>query len=463
MENKSTDWLGSQTIFYNTITSKYSSKIAEVINFEHFEWDVDGLQNYLDFGYCAFGATPIKNVKFLRPNSKLNLVNNKLVEILDDSAERKIFSFLDRRTEPALVIEKIIEKVRSWELSLGEDKVVLPLSGGYDSRLLASAIKNRQRLVCFTYGISSNQSQSFEVVKAQHLANRLGLEWHPICLGDFHNYLDEWNKSFGVSTHAHGMYHIEFYTNILKQNGAVPQRFLSGLIGDIWAGSVVFPEVKAPRQLKNLGYSHGMNADSTYLIGRNKTNKVLEGFFEAHELKLNDPRYRVIEAMRVKIMLLKYLLEIPKTFNFRPFAPYIDQDIALSMLCLPCDERKDRKWQKDYFTKINLNIESEKLSFSPQNSLNTQALKKIPLLPLKTDILREIIKPGYVDWINRNLLNTRVSKYRYKLGILRKKNKFIRKFLPKDRHLKAYFAYLTLEPLQRLIVERDRFLRDNRK
>ena len=463
MEPKSTDWLGSQTIFYNTITGKYSSKIAEVIHFEHFEWDLDGLQNFLDFGYCAFGATPIKNVKFLRPNSKLNSVNGKLVEILDESAEQKIFSYLNRRTEPALVIEKIIEKIQSWELSLGEDRVVLPLSGGYDSRLLASAIKNRQRLVCFTYGLSSNQSQSFEVVKAKHFANRMGLEWHPISLGNYHNYLDEWNKSFGVSTHAHGMYHIEFYTNILQKNNAVPPHFLSGLIGDIWAGSLVVSEIKTPIQLKNLSYSHGMNADSTCLIGRNKTNKVLEEFFEAHELKLNDPRYRVVEAIRAKIMLLKYLLEIPKTFKFKPFAPFIDQDVALSMLCLPCDERKKRKWQRDYFAKINLDIESEKLSFSRQNSLNTQALKKIPLLPLKTDILREIVKPGYVDWINRNLLNTRISKFRHRLGILRKKNKFIRNFLPKDRHLKAYFAYLTLEPLQRLIIERDRFLRGDRK
>ena len=82
-----------------------------------------------------------------------------------------------------------------------------------------------------------DQSRSFEVVQAKALANRFGIRWERIPLGDFHHYFDDWDAEFGLSTHAHGMYHFEFYTKI-RERLKGRHAFLSGIVGDAWAGSI---------------------------------------------------------------------------------------------------------------------------------------------------------------------------------------------------------------------------------
>ncbi|HEU4859385.1 MAG TPA: hypothetical protein VFT15_06105, partial [Chitinophagaceae bacterium] len=52
-----TDWLASNTIFYNEKTRHVSHNINNVIDFRNLEFDAEGLNNYLDFGYCVFEQT----------------------------------------------------------------------------------------------------------------------------------------------------------------------------------------------------------------------------------------------------------------------------------------------------------------------------------------------------------------------------------------------------------------------
>lgn len=59
-----TDWLASTPVFYNKLTNEVSYKMLDVIDWANFDWDFDGLKNYLEFGYCVFERTPIKNVYF---------------------------------------------------------------------------------------------------------------------------------------------------------------------------------------------------------------------------------------------------------------------------------------------------------------------------------------------------------------------------------------------------------------
>ena len=65
------DWLNSQPVFYNVRTGAVSEAINEVVDLSELEFDPDGLTDYLAAGYCLFERTPVRDVRFLPPNTRL--------------------------------------------------------------------------------------------------------------------------------------------------------------------------------------------------------------------------------------------------------------------------------------------------------------------------------------------------------------------------------------------------------
>ncbi|RAK20396.1 hypothetical protein B0I26_10447 [Anoxybacillus vitaminiphilus] len=455
MKQFETDWLGSKPIFYNEKTGKVSENINEVIDYNNLEFDPEGFNNYLEFGYSVFEQTPIKNVKFLRYSTRLIIDDNNKIHIkyLKDPAE----NWYGKTTSEIDVLERLEAEIQKWENSV-KGEIIIPTSGGYDSRILNIMIKDKSRIKSFTYGISDNQDDSFEVVYAKKISEILNTKWKQIKLGHFHNYLDEWYQLYGVSTHAHGMYHMEFYSKILKEvSGGNP--FLSGIIGDAWAGNVNIPDINL-NTLNKLGYTHGMNADpkQSYL----KSNNYLkEKYLEINKFKLKDPYWKVIESMRLKIILLSYLLRIPRYYGFNPWSPFIDINIALSMHTIPLKRKVNRAWQSDFFKKYSLNLEELDLKVNKTNSLNYQAMLISKLKPLNVELLREVINPSYVDWINKNVIYISSSKKLIrKLLNVKKLGGALRRSGIRDTILTAYCAYLTLKPIEQLLEKRNHFYKN---
>lgn len=54
--------------------------------------------------------------------------------------------------------------------------IVIPLSGGYDSRLIATLLKRRgyENILTFTYGVPGNKESAY----SKKVADALGLKWH---------------------------------------------------------------------------------------------------------------------------------------------------------------------------------------------------------------------------------------------------------------------------------------------
>jgi hypothetical protein len=448
-----TDWLASNPVFYNEKTGQASHNINDVVDYVNLEFYPEGFNNYLDFGYSILEQTPIKHVKFLRYSSRLwrDEQDQLSVEYLDDPVEQ----WLDYRLSEDDVIDLIKERVQTWEHSV-EGEIVIPTSGGYDTRLLNWCIASKSRVRSFTYGISENQAESFEVVYAQRLAEILGTRWEQIPLGDFHTYFDDWDRLFGVSTHAHGMYHFEFYSKIVpKIDGGNP--FLSGIIGDAWAGSVNIAPLEGYADVKRLSYSHGLRVDSAQSVF-DVENPLLIHYWETQKSRLEEPRFRVIEAMRFKIILLCYLMRVPCVFGFQWWSPFIDLEIAASMLNLPSECRCGRVWQKDFFQKHGLDLESMNLKISRQNTLDMQALRRIPVRPLDVNLLREVIKPAYVEWINQNIGHDWRDKTLKTLLHIRKVGGMLKRFgfsEQVNKQSEAYIAYCVLLPIENLLRRRN--------
>jgi hypothetical protein len=125
--------------------------------------------------------------------------------------------------------------------SLGSaDQVVLPLSSGYDSRLILAAASDsraiRERLVLRTYGPQG----SIEVTAARKLARIARAEWSHTTLDfDFLSIprLLETHRIFGASMHMHAMYQLEFIDVVLRGLGTLKKIILtSGFMTGVPAG-----------------------------------------------------------------------------------------------------------------------------------------------------------------------------------------------------------------------------------
>lgn len=438
------DWLGTNPVFYHERTGRVSERMLEVIDWSNFEFDPDGVRDYLDFGYCVFGHTPVRHVRFLAACNRLvRLPDGRLQEErLHDPAERLSPSPSDE-TE---VIELLRSQVATWA-NAQKGPIIVPTSGGYDSRLLNLLIPDKSRIRAYTYGISSRPERSSEVVLARCLARKLSLQWQQIDLGNYYQYLDNWDELFGPATHAHGMYHWSFYEEIARTHPGAP--VLSGIIGDAWAKEIPAQKIAGPDDLIKLSYSHGLDARKL-TIRLSSAGRWRREHWELWRERLSDPRQQVIAMLRNKLMLLRYLVSLPRHLGFKPWSPFLEPNCALAMLQLPDERRRNRLWQRDYFAAHEVDFP---LQGSIQNSLNLLQIRRFPPPPLNTARLSLLFSRKDIEAINRDIFHrSSTGKFIDILHTRRRLPRLLKLVGLRERTVSAANLYFTLRPLDRLIA-----------
>jgi len=410
--------------------------------------DAEGLNNFLDFGYSVLEKTPFVDVKFLKYDSKIILTDG---ELLVDYKKNGLIEFPEKNSEPTEVIKLIKDYINNYE-SLVENDIIIPTSGGFDSRLLNITVTNKKRIRSFTYGLSDNQEESYEVVKAKKISQILNTNWQQIELGDFNKFYKQWFFLFGCSTHLHGMYHIEFYSQIKKILKEKNCTLLSGIIGDAWSGKVLIPVINSHKDLTNIGITHNFSCNSKYSKLPKKQEKAMS-FTKDNYQSLQDPRFRVITAIRFKIILLSYLMSIPDYFGFLSWTPFLNKNIVLNTLSLPEEEKSNRKWEVDYFKTNNLDLESIDLKYSKQNSLNAFSLKFSIVPALDRNTLSPYMKENVLKKINKvydRIIEGKITENDLWYRLLKKK--FIYGLATRLKinmnFLKPYYCLLTLKAFE---------------
>jgi hypothetical protein len=453
-----TDWLASRPVFFNTATGRASRNINEVIDFADLEIDHEGLAAYLDHGFAVFQRTPVKHVEFLPASSRLirEPEGRLRVERLPDDLDARLVT----TTPEAVALDLLRTRVREIEESTTGD-IIIPTSGGYDSRLLNLMVGDRGRIHSFSYGASYRQWESTEAIRARELARILGTRWERIPLGFFHRYLDDWDALYGPSVHAHGMYFMEFYSHIAKCVGS-GSVLLSGSCGDWFRGKgdTVLPTVSGPSDVSRLVLSFGRNADSSmsYLGG---PQRLYEEYFETNRELLRSAKRRLIEMVRLRMTLLSYLVSLPTHQGFRVYAPLADVDVGTALLGVPAERRVDERWLLEYFKACGVEL---KIRGASEYALDYLGMRRVPLSPLRESLLREVVRPEYVRWINRNVGWSGLWGEGYAwLGRrkgFRRASALLRDRGVRPRRLEAYWAYLTLRPIERLLQRRNEAQRD---
>jgi asparagine synthetase B (glutamine-hydrolysing) len=449
-----TDWLGSRPVYYNQATGAASHDINDVIVFAEAEFDHEGLNEYLRAGYSVFQQTPVRGVRFLPPSSRLwRDEGGKLrVETIPLDLDALLAA---PRTEDE-TLELLRARVRAAERAT-DGEIVIPTSGGYDSRLLNLMIAEPARVRSFSFGATARQCDSAEVARAQALSELLGTRWELVPIAPFHRRLDEWDDVFGPALHAHGMYQMEFYSR-LRARVRGGELVLSGLFGDWFAGKGDdrLPAVESWRDVRRLILTHDMHAEASASVVPHR-GTLVEEYFETHRDDLRSHRRRVIEAVRFRMMILHYLLRLPLLYGLRSDGPFLDPEVATAMLSLPDERRRDRRWVTDYLRSRNALLEG--VGGSGVYWLYWPVMRRQPLAPLDERLLSEIVRPDYVRWINRTVSwrglwwegYERLSR---RHGFRRVAQR-LRAAGVRQRRLEAYHAYMTLRPLQRLVQKRD--------
>lgn len=441
------DWLASRPIYVNRVLRRVSHSIHDVYDPARVTFDSEGLRNYLSFGYSVFGQTPLRDVELLQANQRVVQEGDGSlrIETLPDPA----LPWFETRTRVPEVLDQLISRIRDWEAH-SSGPIIVPTSGGLDSRLLNAALADKSRIRAYSYGLGPKQERNFQVVYASVLAEKLGLDWQHVPLGKFHHELDAWYALYGCATHAHGMYQLEFYRQI-RGSFARGTPLLSGIIGDLWAGSVDVPPLSGPDDLETLGYRHGMFADGARCLLPNiRTRR--EAYWERERERLRDGRYRALAVARLKLGLLSYLMEVPRALGFEPWSPFLEVEPSMAMMMLPDAARTDRVWQREWFAAQGLDLERQSIPRDERNTLNLDAVRQVPLRALREDLLREVIDPRYVRWVNRTVRSMAPPHDRWwRLRAHWRFGRFVRMLPVRDDRRRAYHAYLTLWPIDELM------------
>jgi len=438
------DWLGSIPVFYNP----KENIISTLSNFclRDRVIDNEGLSNFCEFGYSVLEQTMFKDVKFMRYYSRLIISNGIKVESKKDPVLD--VSFLEKISSEGEAIKLMQEYISNAESKIDGD-IVLPTSGGYDSRILNYFVKDKKRIRSFTYGISKDQSKSDEVVNARKISEIYGTEWEQIELKEYHKYMDKWLDVYGFSAHTHGMYHIEFYKNISKKYDFSNASFLSGIIGDAWAELGKFNDIKNHKDIINLGYTHGMHLDLEHLKLKSN-NQLKKDYFIINGSLLGNDKIKSIFAMRTKLMLISYLTQIPEYFGMPVWTPFLNFEIVKTTLNMPDDRRNNRAWQKDFFKQVGLNIEDMNLQSVKANKLDYEIGRNAKLEIIDILLMKTYIEEDRLIEINKLITKiSLVEKIINKLLYLRNIGRVLRFLGFKNKFLNALYEYYVIKAIEK--------------
>ncbi len=133
------------------------------------------------------------------------------------------------------IFQKLLKKI-------GDRQIIIPLSGGHDSRLIASILNHLgvKNVKCYTYGTPGN----FEAIIAKKIAEKLGYEWKFIPLirklekqyyasNEYNNYL-KFSETFCAVPFIQSLSSIKY----LKEMDWINHDaiFINGLSGDFISG-----------------------------------------------------------------------------------------------------------------------------------------------------------------------------------------------------------------------------------
>lgn len=226
-------------------------------------------------GYVTGKNTLIENFFQIQAGSYIEIVNDKIKENFYFNYYTNYFfneSYNELKEKLRKIIYKTFERLIA---SLNNRIVVVPLSSGFDSRLIVTMLNEfgYKNVICFSYG----NRNSFEVKASRKIAKKIGYKWYFVEYSKkiIKGFIDDvnFNHFYKYATNLTSIFHIQDYFAIknIFEKKIVPNDaiIIPGHTGDFISGGHI------PDELFN-------SSEVTKQI-------LLSGIIEKHyNLKLND-------------------------------------------------------------------------------------------------------------------------------------------------------------------------------
>jgi asparagine synthase (glutamine-hydrolysing) len=221
------------------------------------EMDIVAVEEFLLTGYVTGSDTLFPNIKQLKAGEYLEYIEDDNRLVVSRYFE---YRHIDLYTES---LDKLISDMDELHVrvfkrlikTLDGRQAVIPLSGGYDSRLIAIMLKrlNYKNIICFTYGKSGNN----EAKISKQVADSLGLEWHHILYNEEiwkkHYESEQYKQYLDYGSNYSSMAHVQDFIAVKElrdleiiQEDAV---FIPGHAYDFIAGSHIPPNMIGDEQI----------------------------------------------------------------------------------------------------------------------------------------------------------------------------------------------------------------------
>jgi asparagine synthase (glutamine-hydrolysing) len=406
------------------------------------EPNLDAFDEFLAAGFVQGHETLSRRIQKTRAGAITQLYNDGSITQDDHyfflPQEFKNTPYDDLRKQCGMIFSESAQKLVTY---LNGRMAVVPLSGGYDSRLIVCMLKaiNYKNVLCITYGRDNPESRM-----SKKVANTLGYPWYFVdyeeieingFLSDpiFKNYHQYAGNGFAMP------YLQEYYAaKEMMEKEVIPRDavFLPGHSGDYLGGSYVHKVIHNKNAKNDIpgfiarNYFWFVNPKQSAIHNiRQRVDKNL--FFRDTRYVSIKGFYPEIEDWDVKEKLSKFIFNSSHVFNFfgyDVFFPLWQSSMVEFFRKVPFSQRMHKKLYDDcletfYFKPLNVYWDEEELN-------NPSAISKWPQIKR---FLKKLV-PGKIrylkiknqDWVCYYLFtgNMQEELEHLKLGRVKKYNSF---------------------------------------
>lgn len=368
---------------------------------------------FLRTGYTINNYSLVKNVFIIEPAEIIRFHNDewKKQSYLSHPKPKNIadVDIVANATQLKEVLHLIFKRLFN---ALGTRPIVIPLSGGYDSRLIAYMAKmyHKGSIQTYTYGVKNN----CEIANAKKTAETLGLKWIFIeynkeLIEDFTN-CETFKSYYPYASNYSSLFWLQDYFAVkkLKDDKIVADNsvFIPGLSADAIAG-VTLSKKKISKNTALKIFSENFN-----LINSSKSQKVsIVSEIEKNYNHGVDNNWETLYKWNVFNRQAKFVANSARVYNFFGYdfyIPYWDNEFLFFFLELPFELRTFKKLYNDVVEQIfkNENLLFERELQPSKSYRRFQNFKNKIKKHLPTPLVRSLTNnksPFYYEEITMHL------------------------------------------------------------
>lgn len=379
--------------------------IFDTINKKKIEIDQINLEEFQLTGYVTGTGTILKKIYQIKASNYLKINKKDMTYINISYSENYSEIFNDfTYSENFENIKKIFLDVgKKLTMSLNEKTAVVPLSGGYDSRIILDLLyrNNYKDIICYTYGRKNSQ----EVKVSKEIAKRLGCKWIFIeytkeAVDEAWSEYEKFKKEiFDYTSSLHIQDFVALYH--MYKNHLIPKH------------SVIIP-----------GHSGDLLGGSHLLKLQNKLSKkatikdIYSHLYETHyQYKNKNIKYKEYHIKKIKEELKNAELKINKLMNLSDYWNINNRQSKFIVNSVRSYEYFGYEWRiplwneilAKYFYSLNLEFKIEKIiyndileEFFKEDNIDINLKRETLSSKLKKKI-REILSERSKDFIKKRL------------------------------------------------------------